>query len=121
MVTLKTLRTIALSLPETTEEPHFEKTSFRVKKKIFATYDDTNKRLCVKFSEINQNVFSAFDKTIIYPVNNKWGKQGWTMIEMKKINKELLNDALITAYCEVAPQKLADQLRNHKPLKQKSK
>lgn len=38
MITLDTLRHLALSLPETTEEPHFEKTSFRVKKKIFA-YD----------------------------------------------------------------------------------
>lgn len=112
MVTIKNLRSFALSLPETTEEPHFEKTSFRVKKKIFATYDDVHKRACVKLSEIQQNVFSAFDKTIIYPLNNKWGKQGWTIIEMKKVNKELLEDAIKTAYCEVAPQKLAEQIRN---------
>jgi hypothetical protein len=30
-------RRIAMSLPEVTEEPHFEYTSFRVKGKIFAT------------------------------------------------------------------------------------
>lgn len=39
MVSIDTLRKLALSFPEVTEEPHFEKTSFRVKKKIFATYD----------------------------------------------------------------------------------
>lgn len=42
---------------------------------------------------------------------NKWGKQGWTIIEISKVNKELFTEALITAYCEVAPKKLADQIR----------
>jgi predicted DNA-binding protein (MmcQ/YjbR family) len=111
MVSLDTLRKLALSFPETTEEPHFEKTSFRVKKKIFATYDNKNNRTCIKLSEIDQNVFSASDKTMIFPVDNKWGKQGWTIIEMSKVHMDLFVDALTTAYCEVAPKKLADQIR----------
>ncbi len=111
MVSIDTFRKIALSFPEATEEPHFEKTSFRVKKKIFATYDDIKKRACIKLSEIDQNVFSSADKTIIFPVNNKWGKQGWTLIEMTKVKKDLFIDALTTAYCQVAPKKLADQIR----------
>lgn len=110
MVSINTFRKLALSFPETTEEPHFEKTSFKVKKKIFATYDDVKKRACIKLSEIDQNVFSSADKTIIFPVDNKWGKQGWTLIEMNKVRKELFVDALTTAYCEVAPKKLADKL-----------
>ena len=111
MVTIDTLRKLALSFPEATEEPHFEKTSFRVKKKIFATYDDIKKRACIKLSEIDQDVFSSSDKTIIFPVDNKWGKQGWTLIEMSKISRTLFVDALTTAYCEVAPRKLVDQIR----------
>ncbi len=111
MVSIDTFRKIALSFPEATEEPHFEKTSFRVKKKIFATYDDIKKRACIKLSEIDQNVFSSADKSIIFPVDNKWGKQGWTLIEMSKVRKDLFVDALTTAYCEVAPKKLADQIR----------
>jgi predicted DNA-binding protein (MmcQ/YjbR family) len=111
MVSIDTFRKIALSFPEATEEPHFEKTSFRVKKKIFATYDDIKKRACIKLSEIDQDVFSSADRTIIFPVDNKWGKQGWTLVEMKKVRKELFVDALTTAYCEVAPKKLAHQIR----------
>lgn len=110
MVTINTLRTIALSFPEVTEEPHFEKTSFRVRKKIFATYDEKNKRACIKLSEVDQDIFSAADKTIIYPIENKWGKQGWTFVEMSKVQKQLLIAALKTAYCEVAPKKLAEQV-----------
>jgi predicted DNA-binding protein (MmcQ/YjbR family) len=111
MLTIETLRKLALSFPEATEEPHFEKTSFRVKKKIFATYDSKLKRACIKLSQIDQDVFSSADKTIIYPVDNKWGKQGWTIIEMEKVHEDLFIDALTTAYCEVAPKKLAEQLR----------
>ncbi len=111
MVTIDTLRKIALSFPETTEETHFEKTSFRVKKKIFATYDQKNSRTCIKLSEIDQDVFSSSDKKTIYPIANKWGKQGWTIIEMRNVKKELFADALTTAYCEVAPKNLAQQIR----------
>lgn len=111
MVTFDTLQQLALSFPEATEDPHFEKTSFRIKKKIFATYDALNQRACVKLSPIDQNVFAAADSAIIYPVDNAWGKQGWTLIEMTKVHPDLFLDALITAYCEVAPKKLAVLLK----------
>jgi predicted DNA-binding protein (MmcQ/YjbR family) len=110
MVSVSTFRKLALSFPEATEESHFEKTSFRVQKKIFATYDEKNNRACIKLSEIDQDVFSI-DKTIIYAVGNKWGKQGWTLVEMGKVDKDLFVDALTTAYCEVAPKKLAEQVK----------
>lgn len=111
MVSINSFRKLALSFPEATEEPHFEKTSFRVRKKIFATYDHVKKRACIKLSEIDQKVFSLANKSVIFPVDNKWGKQGWTLIEMNKVRKELFVDALTTAYCEVAPKKLAEQIR----------
>lgn len=111
MITFKTVQKLALSFPETTEEPHFEKTSFRVKKKIFATYDEKNERVCIKLSIIDQNVFSMDGKSI-YPLNNKWGKQGWTLIELKIVNPDLLTDAITSAYCEVAPKKLPEQVRS---------
>ena len=111
MININILREIALSFPETTEEPHFEKTSFKVKKKIFATYDENNKRACLKLSIINQDVFSSYDKSAIFPVNNKWGKQGWTFIEMNKVEIDLFIDALRSAYMEVAPKKLAERTK----------
>ena len=106
MVTIDRLRKLALSFPEATEEPHFEKTSFRVKKKIFATFDQLKNRTCIKLSETDQDVFASFDKSIMYPVDNKWGNQGWTLIEMEKVNEEMFIYAVTSAYCEVAPKKL---------------
>jgi hypothetical protein len=115
MVTLDTFRKIALAFPESTEEPHFEKISFRVKKKIFATYDDRIGQACIKLSEIDQNVFSTPDQNGISVVENKWGKQGWTFIDLKVVNPDLFIDALTTAYCQVAPKKLAQQVFNIEP------
>lgn len=111
MITLNSIRKIALSFPETTEEPHFEKISFRVKKKIFATYNEKNKIVVLKLSNIDQDVFSKAGKTTIYPMPNKWGKQGWTAVELSGIDKAIFIDALTTAYCEVAPGKLAELVR----------
>jgi predicted DNA-binding protein (MmcQ/YjbR family) len=107
MVDIKVFRQTALSFPETTEEPHFEKTSFRIGKKIFATYDSKNNQACIKLSKTDQDIFSAPDKSIIFPVPNKWGKQGWTFVNLAKVSKEMFIAALTTAYCEVAPKKLS--------------
>ncbi|MGN6491875.1 MAG: MmcQ/YjbR family DNA-binding protein [Agriterribacter sp.] len=98
MVTIQTFRELALAFPGTTEEPHFEKTSFRVKKKIFATYDEANNRACVKLSVTDQDVFCKIDPAIIYRVPNKWGLQGWTLIEMKTVRKQIFKEVLEKAY-----------------------
>jgi predicted DNA-binding protein (MmcQ/YjbR family) len=108
MVDIKTFRQLALSFPEAVEEPHFEKTSFRIRKKIFATLSVAGNSVTLKLSEIDQSVFCSFDRTIIYPATGAWGKQGWTIIDLKKIRKNMLKDALATAYFEVAPKKSRD-------------
>lgn len=101
MVTIKTFKTLALSFDDVVEQPHFEKASFRVRKKIFATLSQEDSLVCIKLSEIDQSVFCSFDKTIIFPVGNKWGRQGWTMINLKKVNKDMLLDALTNSYREI--------------------
>jgi hypothetical protein len=108
MVDPEKLRRIALSLPEVTEAQHFEKTSFRVSNKIFATAVPEHNRATVKLSPSDQDVFCTFDNAVIYPVPNKWGKQGWTHINLLTVKEEMLTEILKTAYCEVAPKHLAD-------------
>ena len=107
MVSVETVRTLALSFPEADEQPHFEKASFRIKKKIFATLSEKDKRCIVKLSPVDQSVFVDFDPSVIYPATGAWGKQGWTIIELKQVRKDLFTDALTTAYCTVAPGKFA--------------
>ncbi|MCW3091119.1 MAG: hypothetical protein JWP81_2188 [Ferruginibacter sp.] len=100
MVDKETFKTMALSLEGAWEMPHFDKTAFRTKKRIFATLDAAGQTACLKLTPVEQSIFSLIDPTIIYPVNNKWGKQGWTFVELKKVKKNILKDALSKAYKE---------------------
>ena len=98
MVSITNLRKLALAFEQAVEKPHFEKTSFRVNKKIFATLDAKKERLVIKLSLTDQSVFCAFDKNIIYPVAGAWGKQGWTIVELKKVKPVMLKDVLTVSY-----------------------
>jgi predicted DNA-binding protein (MmcQ/YjbR family) len=110
MVSFKSFQQQALKLPGVTEEPHFEKTSFRVNKKIFATWDAVNKRASIKLSLKDQDIFSSYDKAVICPVPNKWGQQGWTLVDLSKVPAKIFAAALTAAYCSVAPPKLSAQV-----------
>lgn len=112
MVSPEQFSILAKSFDQVVTSPHFEKESFRIRKKIFATLDVKNQVATVKLTAIDQSVFCAFDKTIIYPVEGAWGKQGWTLVNLKEIRKSMLQDLLTRAYCTVAPSKLAQQYKS---------
>lgn len=101
-------RKLALAFPEATEEPHFEKTSFRVRKKIFATMAPEKAEVVLKLPPLEQTVFSDASGGAIYPVANRWGQQGWTVALLGKAKTDLLRDALACSYRCVAPKKLGD-------------
>lgn len=105
MVDEATFKEIALSFPDTIEQLHFKKTSFKAKKKTFATYFIYDKRAYLKFSKIDQSAFCSFNKAIVYPVSNQWGMLGWTLFELNLIEKEMLYGTLETAYLEVTKKK----------------
>lgn len=111
MVSIDAYKQLVLAFPEVYEAPHFDKASFRVRKKIFTTLDVPNNQACIRLSEIDQNVFCSYDKSVFFPIPNKWGKLGWTFINLKKVKKQMLIDALTTSYCEVAPKKLSASVR----------
>lgn len=111
MISIKVFRKLALAFDEASESPHFEKTSFRVNKKIFATLDESNNKAVIKLSSITQSIFCVYEKGIIYSVPGKWGLHGWTIIELKKVKKEILLDILTASYCNVAPKKLAEKYK----------
>ena len=109
MISIEQARKAALSLPETEEKPHFDLTSFRVKNKIFATIHADKNYVMVKLSAIDQSVFCAYDKEVIFPVPGGWGKQGATFINLKKVKKSMLFDALSIAWKTTAPAKLVEK------------
>lgn len=98
MITTADIRKLVAVLEGAEELPHFEKISFRVKKKIFATLDEKSNLLCVMLSPIDQSAFCAYDREVVFPVPNAWGKKGATYIDLKRVKKSVLKDAITTAY-----------------------
>ena len=105
MVDIDTFRKLAMSFPEVEELPHFDKASFRIKKKIFATLTESKLQASLKLSAVDQSIFCAYNSEVIYQVPNKWGLQGWTILQLEKISLELLEGALEAAYQEVSKKK----------------
>lgn len=101
MVTIDTFRQMALSLPGTVELPHFHLASFRINKRIFATLNKKANIAVLMFSPLQQSVFCAFDKSIIYPVPGGWGTKGSTIFELSKIRKAMMKDAMNLVYDEI--------------------
>ncbi|WP_276372328.1 MmcQ/YjbR family DNA-binding protein [Chryseolinea sp. H1M3-3] len=98
-MSIQEFATLALSFPGTEENPHFDRRAFKVVgKRIFATLHEASQTANLKLTPVDQSVFCLYDKSSIYPTPNKWGVQGWTTFEVKKIPKEFMLDALSTAY-----------------------
>ena len=103
MISAESFLKLALGLEEVSEKPHFNKASFRVQEKIFATLDSVKKSASLKFTEIDQSVYCQVRPAISMPATGAWGKQGWTVFDLTKVTKPILAEALEKAYLHVAP------------------
>lgn len=100
-MTEKEFTELALSFPGTETRPHFDRTGFRITgKKMFATYLAKNNTANIFLTPQEQKVFCQMDKHI-YPVPNKWGENGATTFELDAVPKEIVTEALLSAYNEI--------------------
>lgn len=72
---------------------------------MFATYLADDNTANIFLTPIEQAVFCKMDKKNVYPVLNKWGENGATTFDQNKIDKEILQGALFSAYKEVMESK----------------
>lgn len=121
MISENAFRNLALSFPGATEQPHFEITSFRVGKKIFATLNAEHNRATLLLPLLQQDAIVSLNPEAFSPVPNKWGTHGWTHVDLKKVNKGLLADALEVAYNAVARNKPTPSTKAPKPTKSRAR
>ena len=110
MIDLETARETFLSFPEVSEEDHFGRPSYRVKKKIVATLQLDQKRAVVKLTPDQQLTYC--ENQAVFPVKGGWGKLGWTYLVLDIITPALFTEVATMAWCNVAPKKLVNQLVN---------
>ena len=100
---------IAKSFEESVEQPHFEKLSYRVNKKIFATLDTKSNTAVLKLTPEEQSEFCESDDGSIFPAAGQWGKIGYTCFELNKLSESLVLCAVTKSYCNVAPKKISQK------------
>lgn len=99
-------RALALSLPSTVEQAHFDSPSFRVAGKIFAQLSADGQGGLVKLSPERQEwMLATFPGRCAAPPH--WGRFGWTHLDWKHLPSELLKDLLAESWRAVAPGKLS--------------
>jgi hypothetical protein len=102
-------RELALALPETAESKHMGHPDFRVASKIFATLSADETSGVLKLTPEQQAVFVRSEPSVYKPVNGAWGQRGWTRVELAAATEPSLHQALVQAWRNTAPPKLADQ------------
>ena len=101
-------RRLALSLPQVTEAAHMGHPDFRVGGRIFATlgYPGTGWGM-VGLTPEQQEFFVRAEPAAFTPVTGGWGKAGSTNVRLQKAKKGAVREALITAWRNCAPKRLA--------------
>ena len=97
MATAEQLRTLALDLAGTTEAPHFNRLAFKARR-IYVTLAADGKTANFNFTPEEQEMKCAAYPGAFAPLDNAWGRQGWTVAILSKLSKEALQAALDTAY-----------------------
>ncbi len=105
MFSLTRFTRMALSLPDAIDLLHFHLQSFRVTKKIFATLHEKDNRAMLKLPLADQSVFCSYDENVFFLVPGAWGQGGATFVDLKKIKKAILKEALEIAYNNAAKKK----------------
>jgi hypothetical protein len=106
-VRLDSARRHALSLPETTEAPHFEASSFRVGGKIFATIPPDGKRLRLLVDPAERHALVAANPSAFGDV--RWGQRtvdDWVEVIVANANRAEVCELLTDAWRRRAPKRL---------------
>ena len=105
-MTPKQLEKIALSLPEATEQPHFERRSFRVGKKIFATMtaDGTEAMVRVSPKEQIEALMETYPE-VFFSYGGWTEKNGSLGVRLEKVNADLMRGLVLESWKHVAPKR----------------
>ncbi len=102
MITQNAFFKMALSFPGTQQVPHFDRVGFKVTgKRMYATYWAQDHTTNIFLLPAEQKAYCKRHDEGIFPVPNKWGEKGATTFDLSLVPKEIVMDALLTAYEKV--------------------
>ena len=100
------LRRLALGLPGTTEAPHFDRAAFKVAR-IYVTLAGDGLTANLKLTPDEQALKCAVAAEVFAPLDNAWGRQGWTTINLATATEDDLRAVLDMAWRHAEPKVVA--------------
>jgi hypothetical protein len=101
----RTVKRLALSLPETQEKLTWEEPTFRVRYKMFAMFADRQRALWVRSTHDEQRAPCQMDPETFFPPPYV-GPSGWVGVHFKQVDPDELHELLIEAWRMTAPKRL---------------
>jgi len=107
---LEDVRRFALSLPEATEEPHFEYTSFRVRRKVFATAPLSGEHVHIFLSDDQREPALLMHPKFVEKLF--WGgKVRGLRVLLRKAKPQVVTELLVKAWLRKLPIALAARVQ----------
>jgi hypothetical protein len=106
-MTPEELRTIALGLPEAHSAPHFERESFRVGTKIFATMTEDGTEAMVRVAPQARVEELLFHQPSVFFSYGKWTvSMGALGVKLAKVDRRLMEELVVASWKRIAPKKI---------------
>jgi hypothetical protein len=102
MATANDLRRMALALAGTSEAPHFDRAAFKVQR-TFVTLAADGRTANFKFTPDEQEFKCMLAPDAFAPIENAWGRQGWTVATLSALSRDDLEAALKAAWAHAQP------------------
>lgn len=112
--TQEDIRRVALSLPEAVEQPHFDRPSFRIAGKIFATlpppqFEGDEKVVLLRIPMVLKEALMVSDADAMVSLG-PWEKQRIIQVAIGRMDWDKLEGLVRLAWREAAPRKLLKTL-----------
>jgi hypothetical protein len=102
-MTPEALRAVALSFPGAHEEPHFDRTSFRVGKKIFATMTQEGDEAMVKATPEGAHILIGGSPDLFFGYGGWTSRGGAVGVRLGAAPDALMTELLTAAWRAIAP------------------
>lgn len=95
-------RRLALALDGTCEAPHFDRAAFKVAR-IYATLGPDGRSANLKLTPDEQELKCLLAPDLFRALDNAWGRQGWTSLDVSAASKAEIENALRLAWQHALP------------------
>ena len=101
----RTVRRLALELPEAEERETLETATFRIRNKIFVMFSDHERELWIKSTSDEQRALTSMDPDTFF-VPPYVGPNGWIGVRIRTIDAGELRELVTEAWRLTAPKRL---------------